>query len=202
MKIRRVALTGGIATGKSYCLGRFARRGVPVIDADVLAHAVARQGEPAWERVRQRFGDGVLRVDGEIDRAKLGAIVFANVDARLDLEAIIHPAVYAAIKTWYDALADEAHVFALADIPLLYETGHERDFDTVIATWCPRDVQIARMRGRDHLTEEAAVARLAAQLSVDDKAQRADHVIRTDGSFAETDRRVEELFQQLSAPLP
>jgi dephospho-CoA kinase len=194
-----VALTGGIATGKSYCLGRFARHGVPVIDADVLAHAVVRRGEPAWERVQRRFGDAVLRADGEIDRAKLGAIVFADPAARRDLETIIHPAVYTAVKEWYDALTGAAHTFALADIPLLYETGHETDFDTVVATWCPREVQIARMQRRDHISTEAVVARLAAQLSVDEKARRADYVIKTDGTFAETDRQVEAIYQALSA---
>lgn len=198
MNLRKVALTGGIATGKSYCLGRFARHGVPVIDADVLAHAVVRRGEPALVQVRQRFGDAVLRADGEIDRAKLAAIVFSDAGARRDLEAIIHPAVYSAVKTWYDALAEAEHSFALADIPLLYETGHEGDFDTVIATWCPRDVQIARMRQRDHMTQEAAVARLAVQLSVDEKARRANYVIKTDGTFAETDRQVEEIYRRLA----
>ena len=197
--LRKVALTGGIATGKSYCLGRFARHGVPVIDADVLAHTVVRRGEPAWERVRQRFGTAVLRPDEEIDRAKLGAIVFADTTARLDLEGIIHPAVYTAVKEWYEALTDAAHPFALADIPLLYETGHETDFDAVIATWCPRDVQIARMRQRDRMSDEAAAARLAAQMSVDEKARRADYVIKTDGTFAETDRQVEAIYQALSA---
>ncbi len=193
----RVALTGGIATGKSYCLGRFARRGVPVIDADVLAHAAVRRGEPAWDAVRQRFGEGVLRPDGEIDRAKLGAIIFDSDAARRDLEAIIHPAVYTAVKTWYEALAEGAPHFALADIPLLYETGHETDFDKVIVTWCPPHVQMARLKQRNHLTEDEVLVRLAAQMPVEEKARRADYVITTDGTFAETDRQVEAIYESL-----
>lgn len=192
----KVALTGGIATGKSYCLARFARKGVPVIDADVLAHAVVRRGEPAWEAVRERFGDVVLQNNGEIDRVRLGAIAFGDPDARRDLEAIIHPAVYRTIRDWYGALSGDAP-FALADIPLLYETGHGRDFDRVIVTWCPEALQITRMKQREGLTEQDARQRLAAQISVDEKASRADHVIRTDGTFEETNRQVDEVYRIL-----
>jgi dephospho-CoA kinase len=194
--VRKVALTGGIATGKSYCLSRFARRGVPIIDADVLAHTVVRRGEPAWTDVAHRFGEGVLRPDGEIDRVKLGALVFADATARRDLEAIIHPAVYDSVKSWFESLSP-ATPFAVADIPLLYETGHESDFDKVIATWCPVAVQVERIRQRDGLTEEDARARLAAQLPADEKARRADYVIKTDGTFAETDRQVAQIYDRL-----
>ncbi|HSL20521.1 MAG TPA: dephospho-CoA kinase [Vicinamibacterales bacterium] len=199
MSLLKVALTGGIATGKSYCLGRFGRRGVPIIDADVLAHALVRRGEPAWTAVRERFGDEVLQADGEIDRVKLGAIVFADAAARRDLESIIHPAVYRAILTWYGALADGPPYCAIADIPLLYETGHEGEFDRVIATWCPPSVQIARMTQRDALTHREAEARLAAQMPADEKAQRADFVIRTDGTFAETDAQVDAVLAKITA---
>ena len=195
--MRKVALTGGIATGKSYCLGRFARRGVPVIDADVLAHAVVRRGEPAWAAVRERFGDGVLQANGEIDRLKLGAVVFSLPAARRDLEAIIHPAVYEAVTHWAAALP-QSTPFAIADIPLLYETRHESDFDVVIATWCPEKVQLERMMARGQLSEEAARQRLAAQMPVDEKARRADYVIRTDGTFQETDRQVGAIYQALA----
>ena len=198
--MRKVALTGGIATGKSYCLGRFARRGVPVIDADVLAHTVVRRGEPAWMAVTKRFGEQILRTDGEIDRVRLGAIVFSDDTARRDLEAIVHPAVYEAVKAWFVSLAGSSRAaFSIADIPLLYETGHETDFDAVIATWCPVDGQVARIRRRDGLSEEQARARLAAQIPADEKARRADYVIRTDGSFVETDRQVSEIYQTLSS---
>jgi dephospho-CoA kinase len=170
-----------------------------VIDADVLAHAIVRRGEPAWDAVRQRFGEAVLRTDGEIDRARLGAIVFGDAAARRDLEAIIHPAVYIAVKSWYETLADLPPHFALADIPLLYETGHETDFDKVIVTWCPAEVQLARLRQRNGLTEDEMLARLAAQIPVDEKAARADFVIKTNGAFAETDRQITAIYQQLAA---
>ena len=199
--MRKVALTGGIATGKSYCLARFARRGVPVIDADVLAHAVVRRGEPAWNAVHGRFGNGVLQSNGEIDRLKLGALVFADAGARRDLEAIIHPAVYEAIAHWAAALPDSTP-FAVADIPLLYETRHEPEFDTVIATWCPQEMQLARMMSRGQLSAEEARQRLAAQIPADEKARRADYVIKTDGTFHETDKQVETIYQALMTGVP
>ena len=195
----KVALTGGIATGKSYCLSRFARRGVPIIDADVLAHAVVRRGEKAWTAVTRRFGEGVLSGDGEIDRVKLGAVVFADPAARRDLEAIIHPAVYVAVRSWFEALPSTTRL-AIADIPLLYETGHESDFDKVIATWCPAALQMERLKQRDGLNEEQILARLAAQLPADEKARRADYVIKTEGTFAETDTQIAEIYATLTSP--
>lgn len=199
MSLLKVALTGGIATGKSYCLGRFARRGVPIIDADVLAHALVRRDEPAWNAVRERFGNEVLQSNGEIDRVKLAAIVFRDADARRDLESIIHPAVYSAVVSWYGALADAPPYFAVADIPLLYETGHEGEFDCVIVTWCPPSVQVARITERNGLTAQQALERLEAQMPIDEKARRADYVIRTDGTFAETDAQVEAVLARITA---
>src|SRR5438128_8872951 len=93
----KVALTGGIATGKSYVLDQFRRRGVPCLDADALAHGVMEAGTEATQAIAARFGDDVLAADGTVDRQKLGPIVFADTAARLDLEAIVHPAVYRAI---------------------------------------------------------------------------------------------------------
>jgi dephospho-CoA kinase len=197
--VLKVALTGGIATGKTYCLSKFARKGVPVIDADVLAHAVVRRGEPAWEGVRQRFGNDVLQPNGEIDRNRLGAIVFNDARARADLEGIVHPAVYQAVRQWYEDLSGDIP-FALADIPLLYETRHEKEFDKVIVTWCPADMQVARLVTRDRLSEEDARRRLAAQLHVDEKARRGDFVIRTDGTFEDTNRQIEEIYRALADP--
>jgi dephospho-CoA kinase len=100
----RVALTGGIATGKSYCLGRFAALGVPTIDADQLAREVVIPGSAGLRAIVERFGDAVLQPGGTLDRAALGRIVFADRVARADLESIVHPEVYRRIREWYVAL--------------------------------------------------------------------------------------------------
>ena len=195
----RVGLTGGIATGKSFCLRRFATRGVPVIDADAVSRDVVAPGSVALESIRTRFGASVISADGNLDRAALASIVFADRTARADLESIIHPEVYRRINDWF-ANQPPGVRFAVADIPLLFETGHEHDFDYVIVCACEPFEQLRRLIERDGLTEEAARARLAAQWPIGEKIERADFVIRTDGTFDETDAQVTEVFQALSSP--
>src|SRR5262245_29240059 len=130
--MRRVALTGGIATGKSHVRAEFERLGVLTIDADILARDVVAAGTPGLRAVIDRFGQGVLDDTGALDRRKLGSIVFSDPVARRDLEEIIHPAVRSAIEAWFQSLGDTPPGFAIADIPLLYETGRHREFDAVV----------------------------------------------------------------------
>jgi dephospho-CoA kinase len=195
--MRRVALTGGIATGKSHVLAQFAQLGVPTIDADKLARDVVADGSPGLEAVVARFGSAVLDEAGALDRRKLGSIVFADPVARRDLEAIIHPAVRSAIDSWFESLGDKPPGFAIADIPLLYETGRHREFDAVIVTACDPTTQLTRIVTRDGIAEDEARARIAAQLPIQEKVSRADHVINTEGPFEETNRRVREVFGAL-----
>jgi dephospho-CoA kinase len=192
----RIALTGGIATGKSHVLEQFRRRGIPCLDADALAHGVEAPGTEATTAIAARFGADVLAADGSVNRARLGPIVFADPAARRDLEAIVHPAVYRAIAAGlrgFELLGE--YPFAVVDVPLLYETGAEKNFDRVVVTACSPELQLARLRERG-MSETSARQRLAAQLPTDEKIARADFVIRTDGSFEETDRQVADLIQR------
>ncbi len=187
----RVALTGGIATGKSYVLARFQRLGVPCLDSDALAHGVTSSGTEATTQIASRFGVDVLAADGSVDRAKLGPIVFADPAARQDLEAIVHPAVYRAIAAGlrgFELIGGAPYV--VVDIPLLFETGHAKEFDRVVVTTCTPETQIARLIERG-LSDEAARQRLAAQWPTAEKASRAHFVITTDGTFADTDRQID-----------
>jgi len=193
----KIALTGGIATGKSYVLDRFRRRGVPCLDADELAHGVEAAGTEATQAIAARFGD-VLAPDGAVDRRKLAPIVFADPAARRELEAIVHPAVYRAIAAGLRGFELLGHSrLAIVDIPLLFETDRARDFDRVIVTACPPELQIARLVQRG-MTESEARERLAAQWPTDEKARRADFVIRTDGSFDETNQQVDRVLSELA----
>jgi dephospho-CoA kinase len=195
----RVALTGGIATGKSYCAARLAALGAHVIDADDLARHAVAPGTAGLSAVTHRFGAGVLHPDGRLNRGALAAIVFSDARARADLEAIVHPGVYQEIRQWLVELertSDRPSV-AVATIPLLYETGRDGDFDQVIVAACPRQSQIDRLVARDGLTREAASLRLASQWPIDEKARRADHIIDTSATFEETDRQVEALWRRL-----
>jgi dephospho-CoA kinase len=195
--MRRVALTGGIATGKSHVRAEFERLGVPTIDADVLARAVVAPGTPGLTSVANRFGRAILDSSGALDRKKLASIVFEDPQARRDLEAIIHPAVRTAIDEWFASLPIN-RPFAIADIPLLYETGRAREFDLVIVTTCEPETQIRRVMARDSISEAEARQRIAAQLSSEAKTSRADYVIRTDGTVEETAAEVRAIAQRLS----
>jgi dephospho-CoA kinase len=197
----QVALTGGIATGKSYSLAGFARLGVPVIDADQLARLAVAPGSNGLAAVVARFGPSVLRGDGFLDRGALAHIIFSDRTARADLEAIVHPEVYRRIREWFAGLPHATRV-AIADIPLLFETGHEHDFDRVIVCACAPEEQLRRLVARNGLDLPEARARLAAQWPIEEKVRRADYVIRTDGLFTDTDtgiRRVYDALMQASA---
>lgn len=194
--MRRVAITGGIATGKSYVRRQFEALGVPTIDADVLAREVVAPGTPGLARVIERFGPAILGPDGSLDRRKLGDVVFSDPHARRDLEAIVHPEVRSAIDRWFASL-DGRHTLAIADIPLLYEVGRDRDFDAVIAVASDPATQLRRVIERDGVSEEHARQRIAAQLPIEEKIRRADYVIRTDGTFEETGRQVREVHRRL-----
>ncbi len=194
----RVALTGGIATGKSYCLARFASLRVPVIDADQLARDAVAPGSRALEEVATRFGAAIIRPDGSLDRASLGRIVFNDRAARADLEAIVHPEVYRRISEWLATLPPRTRV-AIADIPLLFETGHTHDFDRVVVVACDPREQLRRIIARDGLSERDARARLDSQWPIEEKEARADYVIKTDGTVADTDSQVRTVYELLSA---
>jgi dephospho-CoA kinase len=195
--VLKIALTGGIATGKSHVLERFRRLGIPCLDADALAHGVMAPGTEATASIAARFGREVIGEDGGVDRRRLGPIVFADPVARRDLEAIVHPAVYRAIRAGLSAFERlDSAPFAVVDVPLLYETGRADDFDAVVATLCMPDLQLIRLRGRG-LSELEARQRLAAQMPASEKAARATFVIRTDGTFEETDQQVSHVIAEL-----
>lgn len=190
----RVALTGGIATGKSRCAAMFRAAGVPVIDADVVARDVVAPGTDGLAAVTARFGPSVLTDDGSLNRDALGALVFADAAARRDLEAIVHPRVYDAIHAWFNA---QTAPLAIADIPLLFETGRHADFDSVVVAACRPDQQLARLMARNGLSDVDARARMAAQWPIGDKVARADFVIDTSGTLGETDARAASVLEQL-----
>jgi dephospho-CoA kinase len=196
--VLKVALTGGIASGKTYCLERFAALGVPTIDADDLAREVVEPGTAGFDAVMARFGPSVLGSDGALDRAALGRVVFADAAARQDLEAIIHPLVYEAISRWYERFRADGVRFAVADIPLVYETRREKHFDRVVVTACRPEQQLERLMARSGLAEAEARQRLAAQLPIGEKARRADYTIDTSGSTDKTDREVYAVWKALN----
>ena len=196
--IRRIALTGGIATGKSHVRARFESLGIPTIDSDLIAREVVAPGSPALAAIVKRFGPDVLDSRGALDRKRMATIVFSAHEARKALEAIVHPEVRRVTDAWFASLDPGRHPFAIADIPLLYEVNRDRDFESVIVVAARPEIQLRRLMHRDGLTETEAQRRIDAQLPIDDKVARADFVIRTDGSFDDTHRQVDELARRLA----
>ena len=192
----RIALTGGIASGKSFVAAELEALGAVIIDSDVLARDVVAPGTPGLAAVVGRFGDAVLRADGELDRAALGAIVFADDAARADLNAIVHPLVRARAAELEEAVPEGAVVIQV--VPLLVETGLYRGFGTVIVVDVPEETQLDRLMRRNPLTREEARARLDAQASRDERLAVATHVVDNAGSPEATRRRVRELWRELT----
>lgn len=193
----RVALTGGIATGKSHVRARIAARGVPTVDADAIVHALFSDDPVVTGEIARRFGAGIILADGRVDRSKLGGVVFEDPSARRDLEAIVHPRVYGRIAGWMSYQDGAGARWVLADIPLLYETRRDGEFDRVIVAACSPEEQVRRAIQRNGLSESAALERLAAQWPIAEKVRRATAVVDTSGTFAETDKQVDAICAEL-----
>jgi len=177
----RLAVTGGIACGKSTVASVLAARGIPVCEADALAHDLMRPGQPVYDRVVEAFGRGILDGKGEIDRDRLGARVFSDEEERARLNERVHPGVVAAWTAWLDGL-DRAEPVAAVVVPLLHEVGAHGGWDAVICVAAREETQLRRLQERG-LSREQAVARVRAQWPVARKMVASDYVILNEGSL-------------------
>jgi dephospho-CoA kinase len=194
--MRRIGLTGGIASGKSYVRARFEALGVATIDADVLARDAVMPGSPGLQWIVERFGAGILDASGALDRRAMGTLVFGDPESRRALEGIIHPSVRQALDRWFQALP-RSRPFGIAEVPLLYETGLQQDYARIIVTACESETQLRRLMARNGLTKAEAMQRMAAQWPLAEKVRRADYVIRTDGTLDQTAEQVVEVYRSL-----
>jgi dephospho-CoA kinase len=188
-----VAITGGIASGKSEVGRRFEQLGIRLADADVVARELVEPGQPALDAIVVRFGSGVLHADGRLDRAALRRLVFDDVLARRDLESILHPSIRTALR---DACAAATSAYAMAAIPLLTEGGGRTAYpwlDRILLVDVPRDVQLQRLRDRDGSTNVQAERILAAQATRGQRLAIADDVIDNHGALTALVPQVEAL---------
>lgn len=193
-----VALTGGIATGKSVVASVLAELGCFVHSADDVARELMAPGGAAHRKVAARFGAAVLAPDGTIDRGRLGALVFADAAARDALNAIVHPLVLAKKKDVIAALAREGRTaIYVSEAALTIEAGFQDFFDLVVVTTCRPELQLRRLMERDGIGEEEALRKIGAQMPAAEKARYADHVIDTSGSLAATVERTEAVWRTL-----
>jgi dephospho-CoA kinase len=192
-----VGLTGGIATGKSTVARLLSDLGVVVIDADRLAREIVEPGEPALQEIVDAFGEEVLSEEGTLDRAHLGARIFADPDARKRLEAITHPRIAREMFHRAEKARQQGHPFVVYDAALLVETGTHRLLDSLIVVDCSEESQLHRLLHRDDLSPEAARHRIDSQMPLSEKRAVADYVIDNDGSLAQTEAQVRQLKEQL-----
>ena len=193
----RVGLTGGIGSGKSTVSARLAEHGAVVIDADELAREVVAAGTPGLAEVVAAFGPEMIGSDGELDRAAMGRRVFGDDEARARLEQIIHPRVRARAAEIEAAAGADAIV--VHDIPLLVETGQADSFDVVLVVDTPPELQVQRLVEQRGMSEDEARARIAAQAGRDQRLAAADHVLSNDGSLAQLQAAVEQVWMDLLA---
>ncbi|RNB70044.1 dephospho-CoA kinase [Brevibacillus panacihumi] len=196
-----LGLTGGIATGKSTVTGMLRERGIPVIDADQIARDVVEPGKPAYEAIVAHFGREILLADGQIDRKKLGEIVFSDESERQKLNAIVHPEVRRVMREEAEAAEKNGASIVFMDIPLLFESKLQHMVDKIVVVYAPAHMQLARMMERDEMQEEQAQKRLRAQLPIDQKKAEADFLIDNSRSREEAERQVEEMLSAIRAEI-
>ncbi len=193
-----VGLTGNIASGKSAAALFFAEMGAHVIDADQVAHDLQRPGTPTFHRIVSAFGPEILTPNGEIDRKKLGRLVFADTERRLQLNALIHPGVGAAIlQRIFELEQSSSSGIVLVDAALMVETGGYKMYHRLIVVTCAPSLQISRLMSRDGLTELEARARMDSQMPIEEKLKLADYVIDTSGTMKQTHDQVEKVYRDL-----
>jgi dephospho-CoA kinase len=190
-------LTGGVATGKSTAARMFHSLGAKIVDADLIGHELLAKSLPAFSEIVERFGAAILDASGEISRPLLGEVVFADPEKLRELNAIVHPRIIARVEERAAELAAQAsRAVILVDAALIFEAGIGGRFEKVIVTWCPPELQLARLMSKG-LTRDEAERRIAAQIPGEEKKRRADFVIDSSGPLEDTRRQVERVHSEL-----
>lgn len=181
-----VGLTGGIASGKSTISSYFQSLHIPVIDADIEARLAVEKGESAYNQIVSHFGKKILQEDGDIDRSKLGDIIFVDEKKRLILNNIVHPEVRKRMDRKQEAAVKAGEKVVILDIPLLFENKLNESVDKTILVYVEEDIQVERLMKRNTLTFEQAISRIRAQMSLNDKKKLADEYINNNGTIEES----------------
>lgn len=194
----KVGLTGSIAVGKSFVCDVLRELGCHVLDADQTARDVVKRGTPGLAKIIKEFGNEVIKNDGELNRAKMAATVFADEEKRLLLNSIIHPLVFEAQNRWLaEREAEDPDGISIVDAALMIESGGYKRYDKLIVVWCEPGIQLQRLRLRNDLPEDEAKKRIAAQMPQEEKKRYADFLIDTSNGFEDTRRQVGEVFEKL-----
>jgi len=199
---RVIGLTGGIASGKSMVAGMLATKGAWIVDADQLARRVVGPGSPALTEIAQTFGPQVIAADGALNRSRLADLVFADESARQRLNAIVHPGVLELSQAEIREAQSAGARIIVYDVPLLFETERQAEFDGTVLVWVQAQTQLLRLRLRSDLSEADAQARIASQMPLERKRELANWVIDNSGNLDETRDLVDVLWQEHLLPQP
>lgn len=201
--MRLIGLTGGIGAGKSTIATRLASHGAHIVDADQMARRAVGLGTQALTDIVARFGEGVILASGELNRPALGAIVFKDDRARLDLESIVHPAVHEMTSSAF-AQIEREHPDAIVvyDVPLLVEAKNRYPFDLVVVAHAPASIRIQRLVELRGMPLDQAQSRVSSQATDDERLAVADVVIDTSGTIEHTNEQVDELWKSLQSSQP
>ena len=191
-----IGLTGGIASGKSTVSQMFRELSIPVIDADIIAREVVEQGKPAYNKIVEVFGEEILQADGELDRPKLGSVVFHNEEKRLQLNGIVHPAVRKEMNDQKDMYIKEGMQAVVLDIPLLFESKLTNLVDQILVVAVAPSTQLERLMKRNGFSEEEAKARIDSQMPLIEKVTLADKIIHNDGTITETKAQLQRILKE------
>ena len=194
--MKRIGLTGNLATGKSTIAGILADHGVTVIDSDSIAHTVMAPHTHTWKSLFERYGKRILLPDGVIDRRALAEIIFGNAAEKKFLESLIHPHVKDEIGHHLARLEKMGATYAIVEVPLLYEVKWESFFDVIVVATCREDQALERAQKNLKLTHDEALQRWKQQWPMDKKVKKADVVIDTSGTLKETHVQVERLYHR------
>ena len=194
-----VGHTGGIACGKSIVLRRLHEHGAATLDADRVVHGLMTPGTATTRAVAEEFGKEVLSSDGSVNRKALGAIVFSDEARRQALNAIVHPEVWRGIDRFFETAASEGRQVGVVDAALMIETGSYDRYQRLVVVFCPRELQVKRLRERDGISMEDAQMRIDAQMPVEEKRTYADYVIDTSTSIESTLAQTDDLWKKLLA---
>ena len=192
-----IGLTGGIASGKTTVSDYLKERGYTVLDADAYSRKTTAKNGPAIPAIKQAFGDDIVNTDGELDRKKLGSIIFNDADKRRELNEIVHPLIREMMNSDEQKFIKEGHVFL--DIPLLFENGLNERCDFVVTVFVDRDTQIKRLTARNDLTVEEAEARINSQMPLTEKVRMSEYHLDNNGTLEALYKQIDQFTEELES---
>lgn len=197
----RLGVTGGAGSGKSVVCERLGDHGVSVILADELARRAVMPGMPAYEKILDYFGTGILDEDGTINRAKLRQVILQDQEKKQKLESFVHPEVFRLMAEDYQAAGENGAELVAVEVPLLFEVGMESYFDYILTIRVDPEERVKRLMARDQISREDAESLIGVQMSEDEKQSKSDYVIDNSGALEQTIQSVDRFYQEFMARL-